>query len=110
MAFTLEFIRVFGLGLLYATPLLLFLMLLIVLLGLRVGRLEGWSRLDALYYAFITATTVGYGDYRPASRRGKIFAIVIALIGLIMTGIMVAIAVKAATVAFGHMYNLPLPG
>jgi hypothetical protein len=38
---------------------LVFLFLLIALAGLVVGRIERLSLLDSLYYAFITATTVG---------------------------------------------------
>ena len=53
-------------------------MLLIAILGLVIGRMEGWSRGDALYHAFINATTVGYGDLRPSKPLGKLLAIVIA--------------------------------
>lgn len=108
MYFTLEFIRMFCLGIYYAGPILLFLLLLIILLGQLTGRRECWTRIDALYYAFITATTVGYGDYRPESTLGKFLAIAIALLGLVFTGIIVALAVKAATVAFQDIYHIPI--
>ena len=64
------------------------------------------DKMDALYYAFITATTVGYGDYRPSQRSGKILAIVIAFAGLLLTGIIVAIGVKAASAAFQHIHDI----
>ena len=109
MQFTIEFIQIFGIGLFYAAPILIFLLIMIVILGQWVGKQEAWNRLDALYFSFITATTVGYGDFRPASRCGKLLAIAIAFVGLLLTGIVVAIGLKAATVAFQHIYDLPIP-
>jgi voltage-gated potassium channel len=100
MAFTLHFLQVFALGILYTSPILLFLLGLIMLLGFAVGRSEGWPRGDALYFAFVTATTVGYGDFHPAGLRGKTLAILIALIGLVLTGILVAIGIEAVRAAF----------
>lgn len=100
MEFTVQFVYMLGVGIYHAAPLLIFLMLLIVLLGLWIGRYEGWSRSDSIYYAFITATTVGYGDFRPDRAAGKFKAILIALLGLIMTGIIVALGVKSAELAF----------
>ncbi len=38
-----------------------------------VGRLP-WTYADALYHCVITATTVGYGDVRIATQRGRLFA------------------------------------
>ena len=67
----------------------------IVILGVVIGRLEKWSALDSMYFAFITATTVGYGDMRPSRGGSKIAAIFVALTGLILTGIIVAIALYA---------------
>jgi voltage-gated potassium channel len=69
----------------------------IVVLGQLVGRNEVWSRFDSLYWSFITATTVGYGDIRPLKKASKVIAVAIALIGLTMTGILIAVAVNAAT-------------
>lgn len=106
MHFTIEFIRLFFLGIYYAGPIVLFLLILIVVIGQIIGRREQWNKIDALYYSFITATTVGYGDYRPDSISGKFMAIVIALLGLVLTGIIVALAVKAGTIAFQDIYNI----
>jgi voltage-gated potassium channel len=47
------------------------MMLIIVALGLLLGRLEGWPRLEALYQAFINATTVGYGDFHPPAKQER---------------------------------------
>jgi voltage-gated potassium channel len=44
--------------------------------------IEGWSILDSLYAAAQTVTTVGYGDVTPATRNGRLFAIVFMLAGV----------------------------
>lgn len=100
MKFTLDFLKLFFSGLYLGAPLLLSLMLVVILLGQRVGRIEKWTRFEALYWSFITATTVGYGDFRPTRKRSRFLAVMIAFIGLIFTGIIVAIALQAATAAF----------
>ncbi len=103
MDFTFTVIRLFFEGLVYVGPLLFFLGLFITFLGQIVGRHESWNRFDAMYWAFITATTVGYGDIRPMSRLSKSLSVIIALIGMIFTGIMVALAVNAVTFAFKYL-------
>jgi voltage-gated potassium channel len=44
--------------------------------------IEGWSILDSLYAAAQTVTTVGYGDVTPATRNGRIFAMIFMLAGV----------------------------
>ena len=95
----ITFLKEFGLGLWITAPLLLGLAAVIAILGRIAGRKEGWSWLDGLYWSFITATTVGYGDLRPVKRASRLIAIVIALLGLTMTGILIALAVHSATLA-----------
>ena len=104
MHLTWLFIKNFLLGLFYATPLLIVLLVVIALIGQRIGRREGWSRIDAFYYSMITATTVGYGDFRPQQTISKLQAIVIAFVGLLLTGLVVSIGVQSATVAFKDLY------
>ena len=96
---TITFLKEFLLGLWLTSPLLLTLAAGITILGRIAGGKEGWSRFDSFYWSFITATTVGYGDIRPGRRGSKIIAIVIALMGLTLTGILIAVAVHAATLA-----------
>jgi len=96
---TLTFLKQFGIGLYLTFPLLLSLAALITLLGQAVGRKEDWSRFNSFYWSFITATTVGYGDIRPAKHGSRILAILIAFLGLVLSGIIIAVAVNAATLA-----------
>jgi voltage-gated potassium channel len=100
---TLIFLKLFAVGLWLMLPPLLTLIAIITLLGQLVGKREGWSRFDSFYWAFITATTVGYGDIRPASKGSRLLAILIALLGLMFTGIVIAVAVQAATIALKSM-------
>ena len=44
--------------------------------------IEGWSLADSLYVTVQTLTTVGYGDQTPRSGAGRMFAVVIMLIGV----------------------------
>ena len=105
MEFTLDFLRLFFLDLLYASPVLVFLVVLISFIGGTIGRIEGWSRSDALYHAFINATTVGYGDFLPTKKVSKLLAVVLAFVGLVFTGMIVAIALHAVDYAYGEVYE-----
>jgi hypothetical protein len=105
MVFTTEFLSILASLIWSVGPLFLGLGFIISALAVVAGRLEGWSIGDSLYYGFITATTVGYGDMTPSTGRGKICAIMLAVIGLIFTGIMVALSVEAAGTAFDQLHG-----
>lgn len=98
---TVAFVKQFCFGLWLTFPLLVSLVLGIALLGQAVGKEEGWSRFDSFYWSFITATTVGYGDIKPVKRKSRVIAIIVAFLGLTLTGIIIAVAVQAATAALG---------
>jgi voltage-gated potassium channel len=76
----------------------IFLALLAVTVAMACGALgfhliEGWPILDSLYAAAQTVTTVGYGDVAPATRNGRLFAIV-----FMLTGVGVVLYALTATV------------
>jgi len=100
MEITIKFIEMFSVALWYLLPIIGFLVALIILLGFVVGRQEGWSLNDSIYYAFVTATTVGYGDFHPEKALSKHLAIAISFVGLILTGTIVAVALHAGQYAF----------
>jgi voltage-gated potassium channel len=106
MEFTYKFISFFVFGLEVASPLLISLAILITLFGQIVGARESWNKFDSLYWAFITATTVGYGDIRPLKRLSKFLSVLIALTGMIFTGMIVAVAINAATIAFSSLNDM----
>ena len=96
---TTTFLKEFAYGVWLTSPLLVSLALVITALGQLVGKMEEWPPFDSFYWSFITATTVGYGDVRPARRVPRILSILIALVGLTFTGILIAVAIHAATLA-----------
>lgn len=48
-----------------------------------------------MYLSFITAFTIGYGDITPVTIIGRVLSVIIGLIGIIFTGLVVAIATRA---------------
>jgi len=96
---TITFLKEFGAGLWLTFPLLLSVAAVIVVLGQFIGWNEGWPRFDSFYWSFITATTVGYGDLRPTKNLSRLGAILIAFLGLLLSGIIIAIAVQAGSIA-----------
>jgi len=106
MSFEWFFLRLFFDSLVFMWPFLVGLCATIAILGGIVGRLEGWAGANSLYYAFITATTVGYGDLHPTKTPSKFIAIAIALTGMMLTGVVVALALNAATYAFQATHDI----
>ena len=43
--------------------------------GVWMGHLEGWKLGDAIYYSFVTAGTIGYGDFSPITRPGRLWGV-----------------------------------
>ncbi len=100
MEFSFTFIKVLYYGFDMALPLFVLLGGLIMVLGQWIGWNERWGIFNSFYWSFITAFTVGYGDIRPKLKKSKATSIIIALLGIMFTGIVVAITVEAASVAF----------
>jgi hypothetical protein len=76
-------------------PIFSSLLLLIMLLGIIIGMREGWTIGNSLYFAFITAFTIGYGDITPHYPLTKLLATAIGFVGFLFTGILVAVAVES---------------
>ncbi len=77
----------------------LFFTVLIFISGFLISRLDSVPLEHAIYFAFITAFTVGFGDMAPKSRGARIVTIILAFFGLMLIGIAVAIAAQAIHIA-----------
>lgn len=58
----------------------------ILLGGVTIHFVEGMSFADGLWWSFVTATTVGYGDISPVSSYGRIVAAILMLVGIGLIG------------------------
>lgn len=70
-------------------------------LGLLVGYLEGWSVREATYFTFVTGLTIGYGDLVPVRLGTRLIAVVIGFSGILLTGLVAAVGVRALQQATG---------
>ena len=53
------------------------------------------SLFDALYWSFITITTVGYGDISPVTTSGKVVSFVIVIMGIVIISFATSVIVSA---------------
>lgn len=62
--------------------LIIFTLSLILLATLLFQWIEGWSFIDAAFFAVTTISTVGYGNLVPATIVGKIVTMIYIILGL----------------------------
>jgi len=67
--------------------------------GLTIGYIEDWKITDALYFTFVTGFTIGYGDLTPHNSVSRILSIIIGFAGIVLTGLIAAVSVKALDAA-----------
>jgi hypothetical protein len=82
-------------GLRVVWPILVALLGLIVALGCTVAVLEKWSIFEGIYFAFVSGLTIGYGDLAPKGTPGRVLAIAIGFIGIVVGGLIAAVGVQA---------------
>ncbi len=100
MRFSIDFIKAFLVLLRHFFPIWGGIAILISLVGFLIAQLEEeLSISDALYFAWVTGTTVGYGDLVPTLGITRVLAIIVAILGIVLTGITVAMAIEAAKIA-----------
>ena len=99
MRFSIDFIRAFIVLLRNFSPIWGGIVILISLIGLIIAQLEdGISIGSALYFAWVTGTTVGYGDLVPTLGITRVLAIFVAILGIVLTGIIVTMAIESAKI------------
>ena len=76
-------------------PLFSGIIVIIVGSGVAVGYVEGWRMDEALYFSFVTGLTIGYGDFVPKHFVTRLLSLLIGLSGIVLTGLVAAVAVRA---------------
>ena len=74
---------------------ILALIALVVVGAAAVTLVEKMPFADTLYFAFVTGLTIGYGDIVVKTPFGRLVAILIGFVGILMTGLIVAVLVYA---------------
>jgi hypothetical protein len=91
-----EFVRAFARNALHVREVITSLLMLIVLGGVTISQVEKNIKLgEAIYFAFITGLSIGYGDISPHTAWGRVISVLIGLVGMLFVGITVAIANRA---------------
>ena len=88
-----EFCSEFGRVIWLTKTIYLALFSLIVLGGFVVQQVEDLPPGEGFYFAMVTGLTIGYGDITPETMIGRLIALLLGFIGIILTGMMVATAV-----------------
>src|SRR5262245_55100550 len=88
------FLSTLVVGLKIVWPILSGLVGMIVVLGIAIGSIEGWSLQESIYFAFVTGLTIGYGDFAPKMFLSRALALTVGFCGLLVTALVAAIAVK----------------
>jgi len=76
------------------------LIALILIGAVVIARVEKMPFGDALYFSFVTGFTIGYGEIVAKTVLGRLVALLIGLIGIVFTGMVVAVAVRAVQKSF----------
>ena len=71
------------------------LLTLVLACGVIIAWVERLRLGEAIYFAFVTALTSGYGDIHPETTIGRIVSIFVGFVGLILTGLTVAVFTRA---------------
>jgi hypothetical protein len=68
-------------------------------LGFLITWVERWSLGDGVYFTFVTGLTIGYGDLVPRQPLSRFLAILVGFLGVVLTGLVAAIAFRALQIA-----------
>jgi len=82
-------------GLQIIWPVLSVMMALIAGIGAVVGLIEGWGVWHGLYFGFITALTIGYGDLVPTHPVTQFLAVLAGFTGIGMVALLAGLSVRA---------------
>lgn len=69
----------------------------LVCVAIVTGSIENWSALESLYWAITTMATVGYGDFAPKTKGGRVVAMLWMFTGIGVFGFVIAQATASLT-------------
>jgi len=90
-----RFNKVFWRTIWHVRTVILALLALVVVDAAAIAHVEKMAFGDALYFAFVTGLTIGYGDIVMHTPVGRVIALLIGLVGILFTGLIVAVLVHA---------------
>ena len=91
VSFTNHFFRAIW----HVRAIMLALLALVVVGATAIAHVEKMAFADALYFAFVTGLTIGYGDIVMHTPVGRLIALLIGLNGILFSGLIVAVLVHA---------------
>lgn len=94
--FTAHFLRIFW----HLRSVHFALFALILAGAVAIAGVEKMPIGEAVYFAFITGLTIGYGDIVTSTPVGRIISILLGFVGIVFTGMVVAAAVHAVQEAW----------
>lgn len=71
------------------------LLLLVFAGGLVLSIVEDLPLGESIYFACVTGLTIGYGDIAPVTALGRVIGVGIGFVGVLSTGLYVAVATRA---------------
>lgn len=82
------------------------LQIFLLLVGaLAIAGVEKILFADAVYFAFITGLTIGYGDLVPYTAFGRIVSVALGFVGIIFSGLVVASTTLALRKAWDDIHS-----
>ena len=100
-----SFTRYFFIAVWHVKAVLLALICMVVIGAAVVTLVEKMPFGDTLYFALVTGLTIGYGDIVVTTPFGRFVAILIGFVGILFTGLMVAVLVYAVRESLDEFRN-----
>ena len=101
-----NFARHFFRAIWHVKAVILMLVALMVAGAAAVSLFEKMPFKDTLYFAFVTGLTIGYGDIVVKTPFGRLVALMIGFVGILFTGLMVAVLVLAVRESYEESRNM----
>ncbi len=93
-----EFVKQFVICLRHIWLVIVVMFLSLFLTAVFISFVEAMPPGRAIYFTFITALAVCYGDVTPATVTGKITSVFVGFVGMVLFGIIVGISTRAVLV------------